>query len=158
MMNEQEMKEAASKLMQYKSMFEEIEVQQEILEDQAKLLLSSLEQNERSKAILEKYSKGMEDDELLIHLGGDIFMHGKIKDRKNAVVGVGVGVYIQMDVEKALKLCEKRGKEIRDILAELEEKQKTFEEEKIKIASAYNALATKLESSAQSARRGAGAS
>jgi prefoldin alpha subunit len=154
MMGEREIKEATTKLMQYKSRFEEIEEQQAILAEEAKIVITSLEQNERARAVLENYAKGSKDDELLVHLGGEVFMPGKIKDRRSAVVGVGSDVYIQMEVDKALKICEKRSEELKALFSKVEEGQRRYDEEKTKIASAYNSLANKLENNAQFPQKG----
>lgn len=154
MISQREAQEANSRLMEYRARFENIEEQQAVLAEEAKFILSSLEQNERARIALEKFAKGLKDDEVLVHLGGDVFMPSKIKDKKVAIIGVGSDVYVQMDVSKALAICEKRVDELKALVARIEEGQRKFDEEKTKIASAFNSLAAKLEKVAQGPQKG----
>jgi prefoldin alpha subunit len=154
MMDEREAQEATQLLMDYKARFESLDEQQAILAEEARIIFTSMEQNERARVALERFSKGAKDDEVLVHLGGDVFMPGKLKDRKSVIVGVGSDIYMQMDVSKAQGVCERRIEELKGLIKQIEDGQRRFNEEKSRIASAYNALATKLEKGTQAQQKG----
>lgn len=145
MMGEREAREGLARLQDYRERLSEIEERQALLSEQQKIVMVSLEQYERARITLERYAGGLKDDEILVPLGGEVFLPGRITDGERALIGVGSDIFIEMDVSRALTRCKDRVKDLRSTIQKIGSGLERLNEEKMRIISEYNALASRFE-------------
>lgn len=87
-------------------MLESAKAQLEGLAKQQELIQLAVEEHVRARETIKEIAKGAADDEVLVPLGADSYIHAKISDNKDAIVGVGSGISIRRSPEEAEKILD----------------------------------------------------
>ena len=87
-------------------MLESAKAQLEGLAKQQELIQLAVEEHVRARETIKEIAKGAADDEVLVPLGADSYIHAKISDNKDAIVGVGSGISIRRSPEDAEKILD----------------------------------------------------
>jgi len=87
-------------------MLESAKAQLEGLAKQQELIQLAVEEHVRARETIKEIAKGAADDEVLVPLGADSYIHAKISDNKDAIVGVGAGISIRRSPEDAEKILD----------------------------------------------------
>jgi prefoldin alpha subunit len=107
MTSEQELKELAANFELYRNQLEQMVRQEEAVR-------ASLEENLRTKETLNRFRECSENAETLIPIGSNVFVHCKLGDRENVLVGIGADVAVENSIDEALERIEERIKELTD--------------------------------------------
>ena len=62
----------------------------------------------RARETVKSLMKGPTNDELLIPIGADSFVHAKISDNRTAILGIGSGVTVRRSPEEAEKFLDEK--------------------------------------------------
>ena len=87
-------------------MLESAKAQLEGLAKQQELIQLAVEEHVRARETIKEIAKGAAGDEVLVPLGADSYIHAKISDNKDAIVGVGAGISIRRSPEEAEKILD----------------------------------------------------
>lgn len=68
---------------------------------QQQLIQMAIEEHVRARETIKSLSKGSPGDEILIPIGADSYIHAKISENRDAVVGVGSATSIRRNPEDA---------------------------------------------------------
>ena len=96
------------KLQEDYMMLETAKAQLEGLSKQQQLIQLAVEEHVRARETVKALSKGSPGDEVLIPIGADSFIHAKISDNRNAILGVGSGVTVRRSPEDAEKFLDEK--------------------------------------------------
>ena len=94
------------KLREDYSMLETAKAQLDALIKQQQLIQLAIEEHVRARETIKSVAKGAPGDELLIPLGADSYIHAKVSNNRDAVVGVGSGVSIRRSPEDTEKILD----------------------------------------------------
>jgi prefoldin alpha subunit len=100
-MDENEAREAAA-------MVETARAQLEALARQQEIIRLTIDEHSRARDTITMMSSGAAGEDVLVPIGADSFVHAKISDNKNAVIGIGANVSFQHAPEEAAKLMDAR--------------------------------------------------
>ena len=100
-MDENEAREAAA-------MIEAAKAQLEALARQQEIIRLTVDEHRRAKDTINRIATGDPGEDILVPIGADSFVHAKISDNKNAVVGIGAGVSFQRSPEQAVGALDAR--------------------------------------------------
>jgi prefoldin alpha subunit len=100
-MDEAEAREAAAMIETAKAQYEALARQQEIVR-------LTIDEHSRAKDTIARVASGTPGDEILVPVGAESFIHARISEEKNAVVGVGAGISFQRSPEEAQKILAVR--------------------------------------------------
>lgn len=89
-------------------MLESAKAQLEGLAKQQELIQLAVEEHVRARETIKQIANGSPDDELLVPLGADSYVHAKVSSNKDAIVGVGSGVSIRRSPEEAEKILDSK--------------------------------------------------
>ena len=92
--------------------YEQNKAQIEALQEGVGLLSSSIIQMETTIEALKSTNDLENDNEILLPLGSDSFLRGKITDTKTAIVGIGADVAVKKTISEAIKDIESRKDEL----------------------------------------------
>ena len=127
---------------QYMQALQSLEIQKRYIESyrtQLNAIELQLRELKTAQETIEGYNKLKVGDEILVPVGGDSFVLGKIQDVKNVLSGIGAGITVQESAGKALsRFGEKTEK--------LTRMQKKLEQELGSIEQQYRTLSRKVES------------
>ncbi len=87
---------------------ESAKAQLEGLVRQRELIQMAVEEHVRARETIRNVLKSTPGDDVLIPIGADAYIHAKVSEKREAVVGVGSGVSIQRGPEDAEKLLQER--------------------------------------------------
>jgi prefoldin alpha subunit len=90
------------------AMLESAKAQLDALGKQQQLIQLAVEENVRARETVKSLSKGGPGDEVLIPIGADSYIHAKISDNRNAIVGVGSNTSIRRTPEEAEKIMDEK--------------------------------------------------
>ena len=99
MPNEQQVRESYMMLESAKAQLDGLAKQQELVQ-------LAVEEHVRARETIKEIAKGAAGDEVLVPLGADSYIHAKISDNKDAIVGVGAGISIRRSPEEAEKILD----------------------------------------------------
>ncbi len=91
---------------QYRKQLEMIGVQVELLE-------STAGEYGRARDTIEEVGNAREGSEILVPIGGNVFIYSTLKDSSRVITGIGGNVAIEKKVDKAIDIIEKRIEDIR---------------------------------------------
>jgi prefoldin alpha subunit len=100
-----------------REMAENFELQKAQLENvmrQEDLLRMSLEEHLRAKETMVRVKECRDDSEVLIPIGANIFLSGKLGDKNKVVVGIGSETAMEGSIDEALERLEERTKRLSD--------------------------------------------
>lgn len=82
--------------------------QLEALAKQQQLIQLAIEEHVRARETVKALAKGSAGDEVLIPVGADSYIHAKISDNRDAIVGVGAATSIRRSPEEAEKILDSK--------------------------------------------------
>ncbi len=103
---ESDLRRAITVLDQYRA-------QLDALQRQAEFVQVGLEENLRARETAARYQQAGPDAELLVPIGGNVFLVAQVKDPERALVGIGSGVVVQEPIPAALERLDARVRELR---------------------------------------------
>lgn len=89
-------------------MMETAKAQLEGLAKQQELIQLAVEEHVRARETIKQMAKGNPGDDILVPLGADSYIHAKISDNRDAVVGAGSGVSIKRKPDEAEKILDSK--------------------------------------------------
>lgn len=90
------------------AMLETAKTQLDALIKQQQLIQMAIEEHVRARETIRSLVKGAPGDEILIPVGADSYVHAKISDNRDAVVGVGSATSIRRKPEEAEKILDSK--------------------------------------------------
>ena len=114
-MDEAEARDAAAMIETAKAQYEALMRQQEIIR-------LTLDEHKRAKETISRVAAGRPGDDLLVPVGAEAFIHAKVSEDKNAIIGVGASVSFQRTPEEAEKLLASRMDELNRALHKINER------------------------------------
>ena len=114
-MDENEVREAAA-------MMETAKAQLEALARQQEIIRLTMDEHSRAKDTIERLAAGEVGEDVLVPIGADSFIHARISDNRNAVVGVGADVSFQRSPEEAAKTLDARTDELNRAMRKIGER------------------------------------
>ncbi len=90
------------------AMLENAKNQLEALARQQQLIQLAIEEHVRARETIKGLMKGSPGDEVLIPVGADSYIHARISDNRDAIVGVGSATSIRRKPEDAEKILDSK--------------------------------------------------
>jgi prefoldin alpha subunit len=90
------------------AMLESARTQLDALAKQQQLIQLAIEEHVRARETIKALTKGSPGDEVLIPIGADSYIHAKVSDNRNAIVGVGSSTSIRRTPEEAEKILDEK--------------------------------------------------
>ena len=90
------------------AMLETAKNQLDALIKQQQLIQMAIEEHVRARETIKSLIKGSPGDEILIPVGADSYVHAKISDNRDAIVGVGSATSIRRSPEDAEKILDSK--------------------------------------------------
>jgi len=103
---ESDLRRAIAVLDQYRA-------QIDALQRQAEIVQVGLEENLRARETAARYQQAGPDVEVLVPIGGNVFLVAQVKDPERALVGIGSAVVVQESIPAALERLDARVRELR---------------------------------------------
>lgn len=100
--------------------YQEYQRQAEALTQQLNLIQMTLADTEKAIETVEGMSRASQGAEILVPIGAGSFIHAELTRPETAVVGIGAGICIEENVEKAMELLEKRKQEVSKALEHMQ--------------------------------------
>jgi len=75
---------------------------------QQQLIQLAVDEHVRARETIKDLAKGEIGDDILIPLGADSYIHARISDRRDAIVGVGAGVSIRRTPGDAQRILDEK--------------------------------------------------
>lgn len=94
------------KLQEDYMMLENAKAQLDGLAKQQQLIQLAVDEHVRARETIKSLTKGAPGDELLIPIGADSYIHARISDSNEAVLGVGSGISLKKTPEDAEKFLD----------------------------------------------------
>jgi len=94
-----------------------LESRVDTLNKQLNLILNKIEELEHTKEGLKELEK---NEELNFSLGSEVYIKGKIIDKKKVLVGIGANIFIEKTFEEAIQLLNERKKELEKISQQIQ--------------------------------------
>jgi len=121
------------------AMLETAKAQLDGLVKQQQLIQLAIEEHARARETVKQLTKGVPGDDILVPLGADSYIHAKISERRDAIVGIGSGVSVSKspgdaekildskldDLSRAFKSVGERAAQTEALIQELTEKVQT---------------------------------
>lgn len=111
-------------------LIQEYQERMDAIYQQVTLIEELLAEYRRVKSALDEISKAKEGEEILVPLGGNIFIYASLKDNSSVMTGVGGGVVTEKSISKAVTFVDKK---IEELLKEEENLIKTSQEIKDRV-------------------------
>jgi prefoldin alpha subunit len=89
-------------------MMETAKAQLEGLAKQQELIQLAVEEHVRARETIKEMAKGNPGDDILVPLGADSYIHAKISDNRDTIVGAGSGVSIKRKPDEAEKILDSK--------------------------------------------------
>jgi prefoldin alpha subunit len=89
-------------------MMETAKAQLEGLAKQQELIQLAVEEHVRARETIKEMAKGNPGDDILVPLGADSYIHAKISDNTDTIVGAGSGMSIKRKPEEAEKILDSK--------------------------------------------------
>ncbi len=113
--SEAEFRRAVSILDTYKAQLENLQKQQE-------LLALSVEELMRARETMSRYGEAGKGAQILVPIGGNAFLFGKIADHENAIMGIGSDVLVEEGIPKAIERLDGRIKQVQEAAGSLSQR------------------------------------
>ncbi|MCU0859865.1 MAG: prefoldin subunit alpha [Thermoplasmata archaeon] len=111
---------------------------------QRELIQMAVEEHVRARETIKNLLDSKPGDEVLIPVGADSYVHAKVSEKRDAVVGVGSGVSIQRGAEDAEKILQGRIDDLSQAFQKVSERANQLEgfvqEMTAKLQEQYEAL------------------
>ncbi|MEA2054063.1 MAG: prefoldin subunit alpha [Candidatus Thermoplasmatota archaeon] len=89
-------------------LLQEYQEKMDVVYQQVRLMEELLGEYRRVKSALEEISRTEKGRELLVPLGGNVFIHASIEDTSKVMTGVGGGVVTEKPIGKAMTFVDKK--------------------------------------------------
>ncbi len=89
-------------------LLQEYQERMDAIYQQVRFVEELLAEYRRVKSALEEISKAKKGDEILVPLGGNVFIHAAIKNTSNVLTGVGGGVVTEKSISRAMSFLDKK--------------------------------------------------
>lgn len=96
------------KLQEDYMMLETAKSQLEGLSKQQQLVQLAVEEHVRARETVKALVKGTPGDEVLVPVGADSFIHARISENRDAIIGIGSGVIVRKSPEEAEKFLDEK--------------------------------------------------
>jgi len=106
---------------EYISLFEAYKEQLESLEKQAAYVQAIIEDYTKAKVTMEKLSKTKKDSDVLVPIGGGVFLYAKYDSNAKVLLSEGADVVIERDIDYAIDALQKRIDDLNNGLTKLNE-------------------------------------
>ncbi|HEC86613.1 MAG TPA: prefoldin subunit alpha [Thermoplasmatales archaeon] len=106
---------------EYISLFEAYKEQLESLEKQAVYVQAIIEDYTKAKVTMEKLSKTKKDSDVLVPIGGGVFLYAKYDSNAKVLLSEGADVVIERDIDYAIDALQKRIDDLNNGLTKLNE-------------------------------------
>ncbi len=140
--NQKQNQREKEKMNQLLLLHQQYRKQLEMIGAQVELLESTVGEYGRARDTIEEVGNAREGSEILVPIGGNVFIYSTLKDSSSVITGIGGNVAIEKKVDKAIDIIEKRIEDIRKEekrLGELAQKlQLKLEEISTKIGEKYS--------------------
>ncbi len=140
--NQKQNQREKEKMNQLLLLHQQYRKQLEMIGAQVELLESTVSEYGRARDTIEEVGNAREGSEILVPIGGNVFIYSTLKDSSSVITGIGGNVAIEKKVDKAIDIIEKRIEDIRKEekrLGELAQKlQLKLEEISTKIGEKYS--------------------
>ncbi len=120
------------------AMLESAKSQLDALGKQQQLIQLAVEEHVRARETIKELTKGIPGDDVLIPIGADSYIHAKISDNRNAIVGVGSSTSIRRTPEEAEKILDEK-------LDELSRAFKAVSDRAVKLEEMVQGLSEKIQ-------------
>ena len=90
------------------AMLETAKAQLDGLVKQQQLIQLAIEEHARARETVKQLTKGVPGDDILVPLGADSYIHAKISERRDAIVGIGSGVSVSKSPGDAEKILDSK--------------------------------------------------
>ena len=90
------------------AMLENAKAQLDALVKQQQLIQLAIEEHVRARETVRSLVKGAPGDDILIPVGADSYIHARISDNRDAVVGIGSATSIRRAPEEAEKILDSK--------------------------------------------------
>ncbi|UCE80497.1 MAG: prefoldin subunit alpha [Methanobacteriota archaeon] len=114
-MDENEVREAVA-------MIETAKAQLEALRRQQEIIRLTVDEHSRARDTIDRIAAGDPGEDVLVPIGADSFIHAKISDNRNAVVGIGASVSFQRTPEEADEILDARIDELNRASRKIEDR------------------------------------
>lgn len=98
------------------------------LAQQHQILLASRQDHLRARESLEGIDRSSAGDEVLVPLGGEAYVRGRVQREAPVLVGVGSGVAAEMDRSKAAEVIAQRVTRIEQAIGDIEGQMTSIDE------------------------------
>lgn len=130
-------------------LLETAKAQLEGLAKQQELIQLAVEEHVRARETVRQLSKKSEGETVLIPIGADSYIHAKVSDIKDSVVGVGSGVSIKRSPEEAERILDARiddlSRAFKSITERAAQTEAMIQELSAKIQTQYEELQTRAQ-------------
>jgi len=113
--SETDLRRAVTILDQYRAQLESLQRQQEVLS-------LSLEELMRAKETLSRYQKAGKEAEILVPVGANAFVFGKVADASRALIGIGSDVVLKEPIPKAVERLDGRIRNLQEAAGSLSQR------------------------------------
>ncbi len=107
-----ELRRAVSILDTYRAQLDNLQKQQD-------LLALSLEELMRARETMSRYQKAGKGADVLIPIGANAFLFGRITDADNAILGIGSDVLVEDSIPKGIERLDARIKQVQEAAGSL---------------------------------------
>ncbi len=111
--NQKQNQREKEKMNQLLLLHQQYRKQLDMIGDQVELLESTVGEYGRARDTIEEVGNAREGSEILVPIGGNVFIYSTLKDSSSVITGIGGNVAIEKKVDKAIDIIEKRIEDIR---------------------------------------------
>lgn len=111
--NQKQNQREKEKMNQLLLLHQQYRKQLEMIGAQVELLESTVGEYGRARDTIEEVGNAREGSEILVPIGGNVFIYSTLKDSSSVITGIGGNVAIEKKVDKAIDIIEKRIEDIR---------------------------------------------
>ncbi|HDM25483.1 MAG TPA: prefoldin subunit alpha [Thermoplasmatales archaeon] len=101
-------KDKEAEVSRYLSLLEMYKEQIESLVNQSQIIQAMIDEYNRTKLTLDKISNVEEKTEVLVSIGGGVFVNANIRDTKKVVYNIGADIMIEKTIEETVKSIDER--------------------------------------------------
>jgi len=131
------------------AVLDQYRAQIDALQRQAEVVQLGLEENLRARETAARYQDAGPDAEVLVPIGGNVFLVAQVKDPERALVGIGSDVVVQEPIPAAVERLEARVRELRHaqeaLAGQIGELEKRLEAQSEFVQGAYERLGRRPE-------------
>ncbi|MFP4001156.1 MAG: prefoldin subunit alpha [Thermoplasmata archaeon] len=114
MVNQMELQQKANRLEQMRGQVEALKEHKGMIED-------LLEEHNQAKETMKKYQEKEEGTEIMVPIGANSYVHSKITDNDQVLIGLGSDLSAERKIDDALEIIERKKDKIKENKEELEE-------------------------------------